>query len=344
MTTPFHIGILTAGGDCQGLNAALRGVTLAALEKGWKVTGILDGFLGLAECDTKPLNRECIQNIIGLGGTILGTGRGGGKAKSMEEAVDLCVQACQKLEIDALVCLGGDGTQRFSLALHQKGIKLVTLPKTIDNDIAETDITFGFDTAVQVSVTALDRLKTTGDSHHRLMILEVMGRDAGWLAAAAALAGGADICLIPEVPFMMTSIVNSLKAHIYEHRSALLVIAEGAISKEEAVLGLKPKKHAAAMRIVDQIPELTGMEARLTTLGYVSRGGTPTAADRIFATQCGVKAVELISNNQFGVMVASQGGRLVPVAIEKVAGNPRMIPYDHPLLISLKSMGVSLGE
>lgn len=343
-TKPFHIGVLTAGGDCQGLNAALRGITLTALEKGWRVTGILDGFLGLAEVDTIELTKSSVSSIIGLGGTILGTGRGGGKAKSKDEAVDLCISACEKLGIDALVCLGGDGTQRFSLALHQKGLKLVTLPKTIDNDIAETDVTFGFDSAVEVSVTALDRLKTTGDSHHRLMILEVMGRDAGWLAAAASLAGGADVCLIPEIPFNMNAIVNSLKSHIYEQRSALLVIAEGAISQEEAMLGLKPRKHAAAMRIVDQIPELTGMETRLTTLGYVSRGGSPTAADRIFATQCGVKAVELIEKRQFGVMVASQNGRLVPVALEKVAGDPRLLPNDHPLLISLRSTGVCLGN
>ncbi len=338
-----HIGLLTAGGDCQGLNAALRGVYLAASQLNWQVTGIQDGFVGLAEGFTANLLVEDIRHIIGRGGTILGTGRGGGKAKSIEEAADLCVSSCKQLALDALVCLGGDGTQRFSLELHKRGIPIITLPKTIDNDIAETDITFGYDTAVQVSVHALDRLRTTADSHHRLMILEVMGRDAGWLAAGAALAGGVDVCLIPEIPYSMTAIVDSLKANIYEHRSALMVVAEGAIAKEDHLLGLKPKKHTAALKILEQIPELTGMEARLTTLGYVSRGGTPSAADRNFATACGVKAVDYIKQNNFGVMVASQKGQLVPVPIELVAGKPRLMPLEHPLLDTLRKTGVCLG-
>lgn len=338
-----HIGILTAGGDCQGLNAALRAVTLTAIEEGWKVTGIHDGFLGLADGSIKPLEKSDVSPIIGLGGTILGTGRGGGRAKGTEEAVDNCVRSFESLGLDALVCLGGDGTQRFSNELSKKGVPIVTLPKTIDNDIAQTDITFGYDTAVQVSVMALDRLRTTADSHHRLMILEVMGRDAGWLAAGAALAGGADICLIPEIPYSTTAIVKSLKAQIYEHKAALLVVAEGAISQEDALLGLKPKKHAAAMKLVDQIPELTGIEARLTTLGYVSRGGTPTASDRIFATKCGSKAVEYLKNGITGVMVASQGGLLVPVPLDQVAGKPRLLPKEHDLVQTLQSIGVCMG-
>lgn len=338
-----HIGVLTAGGDCQGLNAALRAVTLSALQEGWKVTGIHDGFLGLADGSVKPLEQSDVNNIIVLGGTILGTGRGGGRAKGTEEAVENCVQSFKSLGLDALVCLGGDGTQRFSYELSKKGIPIVTLPKTIDNDIAKTDVTFGYDTAVQVSVMSLDRLRTTADSHHRLMILEVMGRDAGWLAAGAALAGGADICLIPEIPYSTTAIVKSLKAQIYAHKAALCVVAEGAISQEDSLLGLKPKKHAAAMKLVDQIPELTGIEARLTTLGYVSRGGTPTANDRIFATQCGSKAIEFLKNGLTGVMVASQGGELVPIALEEVAGKPRLLPRDHALVKTLKSIGVCMG-
>lgn len=343
MKKQFHIGLLTAGGDCQGLNAALRGVVLAATQKGWKVTGIQDGFVGLAEGITMELDQYVVRNIIGIGGTILGTGRGGGKAKTLQEAVNFCVQSCQNLGIDALVCLGGDGTQRFSLELHKAGIKVVTLPKTIDNDIAETDVTFGYDTAVQISADALDRLKTTGDSHHRLMLLEVMGRDAGWIAAGTALAGGADVCLIPEIPYSMAAVVKALKSNIYEERSALMVIAEGAMSIEDFNLGLKPKTHIAAYKITEQVQELTGMEARLTTLGYVSRGGTPTSSDRMFATACGVKSVEYIEAGIFGVMVASQGGNLVPVPIENVAGKPRLIPLDHPLLETLRSANVCLG-
>lgn len=338
-----HIGILTAGGDCQGLNAALRGVTLAALNEGWKVTGIHDGFLGLADMSFDELTFKDVYDIAGVGGTILGTGRGGGKARNTEEAVAACVESFNAIGLDALICLGGDGTQRFASYLHEQGIPVVTLPKTIDNDIAHTDVTFGYDTAVQVSVMALDRLRTTADSHHRLMILEVMGRDAGWLAAGAALAGSADICLIPEIPYSLEAVVKYVRENIKNRRSALLVIAEGAISQESYKLGLTPKKHAEAVKLVDSIPELTGMQSRLTTLGYVSRGGSPTAADRIFATQCGTKAIEFVKEGRFGVMVADQGRVLVPVPLEKVAGHPRLIPVDHPLIQTMKDTNICLG-
>ncbi len=338
-----HIGILTAGGDCQGLNAALRGITLSALREGWKVTGIHDGFVGLAEQSHSELTFARVYEIAGLGGTILGTGRGGGRARNTEEAVAACVESFHALELDALVCLGGDGTQRFASYLHAEGIPVVTLPKTIDNDIAQTDVTFGYDTAVHVSVMALDRLRTTADSHHRLMILEVMGRDAGWLAAGAALAGSADICLIPEIPYSLEAIVHYLRDNIRNRRSALLVIAEGAISQENHKLGLAPKKHAEAIKLVDSIPELTGIDSRLTTLGYVSRGGAPTATDRIFATQCGTKAIEFIKEGRFGVMVAEQGRVLVPVPLEEVAGKPRLLPIDHPLIQTMKATNICLG-
>lgn len=338
-----HIGILTAGGDCQGLNAALRGITLSALREGWKVTGIHDGFVGLAEQSHSELTFARVYEIAGLGGTILGTGRGGGRARNTEEAVAACVESFYALELDALVCLGGDGTQRFASYLHAEGIPVVTLPKTIDNDIAQTDVTFGYDTAVHVSVMALDRLRTTADSHHRLMILEVMGRDAGWLAAGAALAGSADICLIPEIPYSLEAIVHYLRDNIRNRRSALLVIAEGAISQENHKLGLAPKKHAEAIKLVDSIPELTGIDSRLTTLGYVSRGGAPTATDRIFATQCGTKAIEFIKEGRFGVMVAEQGRVLVPVPLEEVAGKPRLLPIDHPLIQTMKATNICLG-
>ena len=338
-----HIGILTAGGDCQGLNAALRGITLSALREGWKVTGIHDGFVGLAEQSHSELTFARVYEIAGLGGTILGTGRGGGRARNTEEAVAACVESFHALELDALVCLGGDGTQRFASYLHAEGIPVVTLPKTIDNDIAQTDVTFGYDTAVHVSVMALDRLRTTADSHHRLMILEVMGRDAGWLAAGAALAGSADICLIPEIPYSLEAIVHYLRDNIRNRRSALLVIAEGAISQENHKHGLAPKKHAEAIKLVDSIPELTGIDSRLTTLGYVSRGGAPTATDRIFATQCGTKAIEFIKEGRFGVMVAEQGRVLVPVPLEEVAGKPRLLPIDHPLIQTMKATNICLG-
>ncbi len=338
-----HIGLLTAGGDCQGLNAALRGVTLSAINKGWRVSGFHDGFVGLAEGVVLPLNADNVGAIIAQGGTILGTGRGGGRAASMAEAADACLAQCRAHQLDALVCLGGDGTQRFSQALHQRGLPVVTLPKTMDNDIACTDITFGFDSALQVAMEALDRLRTTGDSHHRLMMLEVMGRDAGWVAAGAAMAGGVDVVMVPEIPYRLDKVVEHLKPHMYAHRSALMVIAEGAISAEEAAAGLRPRKHAAAMRLVDQLPELTGMEARLTMLGYVIRGGSPSASDRILSTMLGARAVDYIEQGRFGVMVASQGGRLVPADLDDVAGNPRLMPTDHAWFETLKATGACVG-
>ncbi len=338
-----NIGVLTAGGDCQGLNAALRGVTLAALREGWNVTGIHDGFIGLAEMSASPVTKKEVYNIANLGGTILGTGRGGKDEAKTEDRVRECVESYEKLGLDALITLGGDGTQRFSSHLHKAGLNIIGLPKTIDNDIAHTDITFGYDTAIHVSVMSLDRLRTTADSHHRVMILEVMGRDAGWLAAGAALAGSADICLIPEIPYSMERICDYLRANVYGKRSALIVVAEGAISRTKFDLGLKPKKHSEAIRLVDDIPEITGIESRLTTLGYVSRGGTPTATDRIFATQCGTEAIRYIKEGRFGVMVAQQGGVLVPVPLEKLAGEPRLLPLDHPLITTMLDTGVCMG-
>lgn len=338
-----HLGVLTAGGDCQGLNAALRGITISALLKNWQVTGIHDGFVGLAEKISTPLTFEDVYKIGSLGGTILGTGRGGDDDASLEVAVKKCLKSFEALRLDALICLGGDGTQRFAYALSDAGIPVITLPKTIDNDINQTDFTFGYDTAVQVSANALDRLRTTADSHHRLMILEVMGRDAGWLAAGAALAGSADICLIPEIPYSLKALAGYIKKHICNKRSGLLVIAEGAISEANYHLGLKPRKHVEAVKIVDAIPELTGMEARLTTLGYVSRGGAPTSWDRIFATQCGTKAIQLLEKGVTGVMVASREGKITSVPLKEVAGKPRLLPPNHPLIKTLKNIGVSLG-
>ncbi len=338
-----RIGVLTAGGDCQGLNAALRGLTLSALREGWEVIGIHDGFIGLAAMSYDPVTKKDVYNIGNLGGTILGTGRGGKDDAKTEDRVRECVESYEKMGLDALICLGGDGTQRFASHLHKAGLNIVGLPKTIDNDIAHTDITFGYDTAIHVSVMALDRLRTTADSHHRVMILEVMGRDAGWLAAGAALAGSADICLIPEIPYSMAAITEFIRKNVYGKRSALIVVAEGAISRTKFDLGLKPKKHSEAIRLVDNIPELTGIESRLTTLGYVSRGGTPTATDRIFATQCGTEAIRYIKEERYGVMVAQQAGVLVPVPLEKLAGDPRLLPTDHPMITTMLDMGVCMG-
>ncbi len=343
-----RIGVLTAGGDCQGLNAAIRGITLAAIGRfGLEVVGIEDGFVGLQQGRMRALGRADVIGFIHHGGTLLGTGRGSAQgADSMAEAAALCERNARAAGLDVLFCLGGDGTQRFAhhLAEHA-GIGVITLPKTIDNDVRGTERSFGFDTATAIACEAIDRLHSTAHSHHRTMLLEVMGRDAGWLAAASGLAGAADAVLIPEIPYALEAVLAALTSGHRGRHHALAVIAEGAYSREEAARpGFRPRKHAAALRLVDELERLTGIETRLTTLGYVMRGGTPSAADRIFASALAARAVELAVEDVRGVLVAERGGALVPVPLAEVAGPPRTMPLDHPLLATLRATGVCLGE
>ena len=352
MSTPRkasrRIGLLTAGGDCQALNPALRALTLAAIDgQGWEVYGFKDGFLGLQEGRFKRLMPAQVAGIQGLGGTILGTGRGqSSTVGSDEEALAHCRQVYADLGLSALICLGGDGTQRFARQLsEQAGLDVITLPKTIDNDIRGTDTCFGFDTATQIGAEAIDRLHTTASSHHRVMLVEVMGRDAGWLAAASALAGGADVALVPEIPYQLENLVEAVRKDVHKERSySIVVVAEGAIDAERAARGEKVRPHTAAMELVDRLPRLTGAEVRLTSLGHVMRGGSPTSADRILASQLGVRAIELAASGHYGVMVAVKGGDLRPVPLHEVGGAPRRIPPDHPLLSTLRAIGTALGD
>ena len=357
-----RIGILTAGGDCPGLNAAIRGVAKASMHYGMTVIGIRDGFRGLVENRTMPIDNPLVSGILTQGGTFLGSSRDRPhKMKINGRTVDMtseAVRTYKKLRLDCLVCLGGNGTQKSALALMENGgINVLTLPKTIDNDVAETDITFGFDSAMAIATEAIDRLHTTATSHQRIIVCEVMGHDAGWLCLGAGIAGGADVILIPEIPYDLSAVVRHLvQRHKAGKRFSIVAVAEGVISVEEAAAreaggksgplhrapahleafstpggeGIRLVQEPVASRIARQLQQLTGTEARVTSLGHVQRGGTPTPFDRLLCTRFGTKAAELISKGRYNVMVALKGNECVPIPLEKVAGRKRIVPTDHP--------------
>ncbi len=372
---PRVIGVLTAGGDCQGLNAAIRGVAKAAISTyGMEVIGFHDGFRGLVENRFERLSDARVSGILTLGGTILGTSRDKPHKMPVGGAtVDMTAQAVenyQRLHLDALVCIGGGGTQKNALRLMRKSnLRVITLPKTIDNDVPGTDVCFGYDTAVQIATEAIDRLHSTASSHSRVMLVEIMGHNTGWLTAAAGLAGGADVVIIPEIPYQLDKMAQALvERHRRGKRFSIVAVAEGAVSVEEHERltnerrGKKQTKaeaeedsadgnnenvsgsgERAAAILLRRLPELTGLETRLTSLGHVMRGGTPSATDRILATQLGSKAVELLAEDVSGVMVAVRGRRLEPVPLEEVAGQRQSVPLEHPLLRSLRMLNISLG-
>ncbi|MDA0241913.1 MAG: ATP-dependent 6-phosphofructokinase [Chloroflexi bacterium] len=370
-----YIGILTAGGDTPGLNAAIRGLGKAAQHTyGMEVIGFRDGFRGLMENRTVRLDGETLSGILTMGGTILGTSRDkphkmpiGNKTLDM---TDVMLTNYRKHHLDALICLGGNGTQSNALKLMEKGMNIITLPKTIDNDVAETDMTFGFDTAVGIATEAIDRLHSTAHSHHRIIVVEVMGHSAGWLALSAGVAGGADVILIPELPYNLQQVAEAIldRRRKGKHFS-IVAVAEGAMSQEEAAV-LRPlqaalsqthgkaerqhiknqladweKQHKGhVLRLAQQLEALTRLEARVTILGHVQRGGTPSAVDRILATQLGTACAELVHRGQFGVMVAIHGQQSVPVPLPLVAGKLKLVPTDHPLLESARRLGTAMGE
>ena len=370
------IGILTSGGDCPGLNAAIRGVAKAALtEYGMKVIGIQDGFRGLVENRTLLLDDRHLSGILTLGGTILGTSRDkpnkmpiGGKKLDMTQAA---VENIRRHQIDCLVCLGGGGTQKNAMHMHREGgIDVLTLPKTIDNDVAETDISFGFDTAMSIATEAIDRLHTTATSHHRIIVCEIMGHNAGWLTLGAGVAGGADVILIPEIPYDPQIVAE----HLLERRRngkrfSIVAVAEGAVSASElAALESKGKnrkkngdtdtvrvkdgsgqtihlvQEAKASRLARELQRLTGIEARVTSLGHVQRGGVPSPTDRLYSTLLGTKAAELLAEGTYNVMVAIRGWSCVSVPLEDVAGKIKLVPPDHPWVRSARLVGSCLGD
>ena len=365
------IGILTSGGDCPGLNAAIRGVTKAAIsEYGMHVIGILDGFRGLVENRTIELDSHGVSGILTHGGTILGTSRDKPRKMMMGgEEMDMtttAVKNANRLGIDCLVCLGGGGTQKNALHLHKVGgLNVLTLPKTIDNDVAETDISFGFDTAMAIATEAIDRLHTTASSHQRLIVCEIMGHNAGWLALGAGTAGGADVILIPEIQYDVEIIARFLRDRRRSGKKfSIIALAEGAREVGEPEEGTeKPEKkskkknkkleaqfeiplvqEAKASRVARHLQRLTGIEARVTSLGHVQRGGIPTPADRLLCTRLGAKAAELLAKGVYNVMVAVKGDDCVPVPLEKVAGIKKTLPLDHPWINAARQVGTCFGD
>jgi len=368
------IGILTAGGDCPGLNAAIRGVAKAALHHGIKIIGILDGFRGLVENRTVQLDEKMVSGILTLGGTLLGTSRDkphkmdmGGRIMDM---TDVAVANAERLQIDCLVCLGGNGTQKNALHLHQAGgLDVLTLPKTIDNDVAGTDISFGYDTALGIATEAIDRLHTTATSHHRIIVCEIMGHSAGWLTLGAGIAGGADVILIPEIPYDTRAVADYLMERRHHgKRFSIVAVAEGARSIDEAHRAEQPRgkkrrkkrsddngdlvlengarvvQEPMASRLAREIQQRTGIEARVTSLGHVQRGGSPSAADRLLCTRLGTKAGQLLARGVFNVMVAVRGDECVAVPLEKVAGQTKLVPPDHPWITSARLVETCLGD
>jgi 6-phosphofructokinase 1 len=369
-----RIGILTAGGDCPGLNAAIRGVGKALLGRRIEVVGIRDGFLGLIENRTLPLDTHSLAGILTIGGTVLGTSRVKphrmeikGRARDVRHVI---LANCRKNGLDAVVCIGGDGTQKNAFRLLEKGLDVITLPKTIDNDVAFTDSSFGFDTALGIATAAIDRLHSTAHSHHRIIVVEMMGHRAGWLALGAGIAGGADVILIPEIPYSATKIAKAIQRRQQAGTNfSIVAIAEGALSRDYAARFREAKARRArarnpaavervsaelaaldqqhtgnTLRLAHQLERLTGLECRVTILGYVQRGGTPSAVDRLLATRLGTACAELIEERVFGVMVAArnEGTRAVP--LDQVAGKRRELPLGHPWVAAARAVGTCLGD
>ena len=370
------IGILTAGGDAPGLNAAIRAVGKAAhRQHDMQVIGFLDGFRGLAEKRHVRLTKDELSGILTTGGTILGTSRDkphkmdiGGQKLDMTGAM---VENAKRLGAEALVCLGGGGTQKNALRLVKAGMQVITMPKTIDNDVWGTDATFGFDTAVNIATEALDRLHSTAHSHHRIIVAEIMGHNTGWLALASGLAGGADVILIPEIPYDLDAVAESILARKAKgSRFSIVAVSEGALSadtaariaqakiaKSEADKGSDEKKAAKAelkaikaqqvghtATLAEQLEERTGLAARVTILGHVQRGGTPSPKDRLLATRLGVEAAAAAAEDHFGIMIADRNRAAARVPLEEVAGNRRTVPLDHPWIATARSLRVGLGD
>ncbi|MDF7806041.1 ATP-dependent 6-phosphofructokinase [Pontiellaceae bacterium B12219] len=354
------VGILTSGGDCPGLNAAIRGIAKAAMQQGTKVVGIQDGFRGLVENRIMNLEDKDVSGILTHGGTFLGSSRDkphkmkmGGVQMDMTE---VAVSNARKNHLDCLICLGGNGTQKNAMRLHEAGLDVITLPKTIDNDVAETDITFGFDSAMAIGTEAIDRLHTTASSHHRAIVCEIMGHKAGWLALGAGIAGGADVILLPEIPYNMNYVVDHLLARRHHNkRFSIIAVAEGAISKEEAKSGKKSDdledeivegliQEPTASRVAREIQQAAGIEVRYTSLGHVQRGGSPTATDRLLCTRMGTKAGELMVEGRYNVMVGLKGDTCEAVPLEEVAGKTKRVPLDHRWLKTAVLVDTCLGD
>lgn len=317
------VGVLTGGGDCPGLNSVIRAVVRYAIKEGYQVIGIKNGWKGLIEGDTVELDLKAVSGILPKGGTILGTSRTNPYKK--EDDIKGARHNYKQLGLDALIAIGGEDTLGVAAKLYKEGFNIVGAPKTIDNDLSCTDVTFGFDTAINIATEAIDRLHTTAESHHRIMVVEVMGRHAGWIAIESGIAGGADIILIPEVPIDINEVCDLLKKrHLRGKSFSIVVVAEGAKFKQGDLVRQEEKLDAfghvrlggIGHILGDEIEKRTGYETRVTVLGHIQRGGTPTAFDRVLGTRFGIKAMELVLKKEFGKMAALQGNEVISVPIE----------------------------
>ncbi len=358
------IGILTGGGDCPGLNAVIRAVVRSAvLDRGWRVIGIEDGFDGLVgEPRWRELTLEAVRGILPRGGTILGTSNRGnplaypvvenGKTRQIDVSATV-VGNLKRLGVDALIAVGGDGTLKIARALQEKGVAMVGVPKTIDNDLRGTDVTFGYNTAVGIVTEALDRLHTTAESHHRVMVVEVMGRDAGWIALESGIAGSADVILIPEIPFNLEEVCSAIQERqIRGNRFSIVVAAEGAFpARGSKVVQVSATKNLGVERlggigafVADEIARRMHLETRVVVLGHVQRGGSPSPFDRILGSRFGVKAVELIEQGRFGRMVSLQGRQVCDVDIVDAVDSLNRVEPDGDLVRSAEALGIMLGR
>ncbi|MGE5680907.1 MAG: 6-phosphofructokinase [Bacillota bacterium] len=356
-----RIGILTGGGDCPGLNAVIRGVTKPAHDQGMEVFGIEDGFEGFVQGKAKQLYNKDVSGILSIGGTILGSSNKGDPFHWPEEVdgtIKICDRSANALKyyqgwnLDALIAIGGDGTMHICDKLSKMGMNIVGVPKTIDNDLEATDQTFGHDSAVYVVSEAIDRLHTTGSSHHRVMIVEAMGRYAGWIALNGGLAGGADIILLPEFPFSWECIYNKVvQRNMMGKRFSIICVAEGAKPKDgEMVVKATDIKRTDPIQlggigelIGKKITENTGLETRVTVLGHLQRGGSPTPYDRILSTKFGTFAIDLAAKGKFGRMVALKGNEITSVKIEDAISKQKLVNSSTQAVISAKAVGVSFG-
>ena len=370
-----RIGILTAGGDSPGLNAAIRGVGKTAIgHYGMELIGFRDGITGLALNRHFPLDSSALSGILTRGGTILGTSRD--KVHRMEvdgevqDMVPTVVENYERESLDGLIVIGGGGTAKNAMRLQKAGLNVLTLPKTIDNDIAGTDTSFGFATATEIATEAIDRVHSTAHSHHRIILTEIMGHRAGWLTLAAGIAGGADVILIPEIPYSVEKVAETIRARTARGSSfSVVAVAEGARDIEDAAdyeaakllvkaAGSAESKRAAkshlahvedsqrehTFRLARDLEAATGLETRVTILGYVQRGGTPCAADRLLATRLGAAAADLVADGEYGFMVAARGDNAVPVPLADVAGKVKLVPPDHEWVTAARKVGTGLGD
>ncbi len=361
MKRKTRIALITSGGDCQGLNAAIRGIGKALFERldNVEIYGMYDGYRGLIECDYKYMEPKDFSGIITSGGTILGTSRQHyvpGKDivdENGESVIPDMLDTYNRLNLDCLIIMGGNGTQKSAKLIADAGMNVITLPKTIDNDIWGTDTTFGFQSAVDIATNVIDYIHSTASSHSRIFVVELMGRDAGWLTLSAGIASGADVVLIPEIPYDVHKVAALIEARKKTGRTfSIVACAEGAVSVTDAKLdeeaSRKKKENSlyptVSYAIAAELEALTGQEARVAVPGHYQRGGPPCPYDRVLATQFGAAAADLIIQKKYGYMVAIQAGKIVPIPLEDAASKTKFLPVDHPMIQVARDIGICFGD